>query len=62
MKTTDMLELVRTLQRFTPLPNLDKMIREHTVDASGHCPCCRSVGCTLYTAAMSARYVKKPIH
>jgi hypothetical protein len=61
VKNADMLELVRTLQRFTPVANLDRMITDHTVDASGHCPTCRSLGCTLYTAAMSARYVSRSI-
>jgi len=59
-----MLMIVRTLQRFSPLENIDRMIREHTPDLSGHCQatiCHGSVGCTLYTAAMSARYVARSI-
>lgn len=54
-----MLELVKTLRRHTPRANLDAMIVAHRVDRTGHCPLCRTVGCTLYTAAMSARYVSK---
>jgi hypothetical protein len=50
-----MLELVRTLRNFTPPEQLEKMVREHRVDRSGHCPRCRTVGCTLYTAALAAR-------
>lgn len=59
MNAADMLEIVKTMQRFSPVENLDRMIREHTSDRSGHCPICHTVGCTLYTAAMSARYVRK---
>lgn len=51
--------IVKTLRRFSPIHNIDRMIREHTADSSGHCPACRTVGCTLYTAAMSARYIAR---
>lgn len=55
-----MLELVKTLRRHTPTANLDAMIRAHTTDESGHCPLCHSAGgCTLYTAAISARYANR---
>lgn len=54
-----MLMIVRTLQRFSPLEKIERMILDHTCDASGHCPRCRTVGCTLYTAAISARYVSR---
>lgn len=57
MNAADMLELVKTLRRHTPTANLDAMIRAHQADRTGHCPLCRTVGCTLYTAAMDARYV-----
>lgn len=56
-----MLMIVRTLQRFSPLEKIERMIRDHTCDVSGHCPLCRTVGCTLYTAAISARYVTRGI-
>jgi len=52
-----MLEVVRTLRNFTPIANIDKMLDDHAVDASGHCPLCRSRGCTLYAAARQARHV-----
>jgi hypothetical protein len=55
-----MLVLVRTFQRFTPLANLDRLIATHAPDASGHCPLCRTVGCTIRSAARDARHAGKP--
>jgi hypothetical protein len=49
-----MQEIVRAL-RTAPPARLEKMVREHRVDLSGHCPLCRTVGCTLYSAALAAR-------
>lgn len=54
---SDMHELVKTFQLFTPPATLDRMIREHAPDATGHCPLCRTVGCTLRAAAEHASRV-----
>jgi hypothetical protein len=27
------------------------LLKQHTPDAKGRCPLCRSIGCTIYTAA-----------
>lgn len=61
MNAADMLELVKTLRNCTPRANLEAMIAAHTADRSGHCPLCRTVGCTLYAAALNARYVNRTV-
>ena len=47
-----MLELVRTIILHSMA---DQFLREHRPDSAGHCPTCRSVGCTLFTAAQLAK-------
>ena len=32
-----------------------KLLREHAPDEKGRCSACRSIGCTLYTAALEAQ-------
>jgi hypothetical protein len=32
-----------------------KLLREHAPDGKGRCSACRSIGCTLYTAALEAQ-------
>lgn len=60
MKHADMLEIVRSLRWFTPLENLEKLLREHE-GVDGHCPRCRTVSpCTLWSAAMAARRPEAP--
>lgn len=36
----------------------EKLIREHKPDDKGRCPKCRSLGCTLYPAALAARKLR----
>jgi hypothetical protein len=50
-----MTELVRCLALWG---SPDKLLREHSVDASGHCPTCHSVGCTLAAAARAAKQAR----
>lgn len=48
--------LLQTLKWFTPQENLDQLLREHE-GTDGHCTRCHTVSpCTLWTAAMAARY------
>lgn len=35
-----------------------KLLREHKPDATGHCRVCRSVGCTLYSAALEVQKIR----
>lgn len=50
--------IIKTL-RLSPVDKLDKLLREHE-GYDGHCRCCHTVApCTLWSAAMSARYTKK---
>jgi hypothetical protein len=52
-------EIVRTLRRFTPVDKLDQLLLEHE-GRDGHCARCHMVSpCTLWNAAIKARYVKK---
>jgi hypothetical protein len=34
--------------------NPEKLMREHKPDGKGRCPTCRSLGCTLFAAAVAA--------
>jgi hypothetical protein len=62
LKDVIMAELVKTLRRHTPPQRLEKMLRDHLADPSGHCPTCRCVGpCTTYTAARAARLPFEPV-
>lgn len=44
----DLLRLIRTHG------SAEKLLREHTPDREGRCRLCRSLGCTLYQAALAA--------
>lgn len=35
-----------------------KLLAEHKPDGTGRCPRCRSIGCTLYTAALTVKRVR----
>jgi hypothetical protein len=54
MDNADMTELVKWIAKYG---SADKLLREHAPDVSGHCPCCRSLGCTLWAAARAAKHV-----
>jgi hypothetical protein len=56
-----MLEIITTLRNFASRANIEKLITEHTPDRSGHCPKCRTLGCTLWTCAVNARHGGKPV-
>ena len=45
-------ELVRFVIEYK---SADKLLKEHRPDRTGHCPVCRSVGCTLFAAAGEAK-------
>jgi hypothetical protein len=50
----DMLELVKWIAKYG---SADKLLREHR-PVHGRCPCCRSLGCTLFAAARQAKMVR----
>lgn len=50
----DLAELIRWIAMYG---SADKLLREHALDVSGHCPRCHSLGCTLWTAARAAKHV-----
>ena len=37
----------------------EKLLREHQADGKGRCPTCKSIGCSLYPAALAALKLRK---
>jgi hypothetical protein len=35
--------------------SVDQLLRKHMPDASGHCPTCHTVGCTVFNVARWAK-------
>lgn len=55
MDNTDVQELLIFFTKFTPLANLEKLIREHVGDAVGRCQRCHtSDRCTLHAVGVLA--------